>query len=62
MNDEIKKALEKPQAVIVKLLDGSILLGWPKLLPDASAFNLYDDKNVHTVSVRDVEKVTRVIV
>ncbi|MDP4096898.1 hypothetical protein OIN60_08950 [Paenibacillus sp. P96] len=62
MNEELKKALEQSQAVIVKLFDGNILLGWPMLLPDASAFKLYDDKNVHTVAVTDVEKVTRLIV
>ncbi|WP_226001961.1 hypothetical protein [Paenibacillus sp. BJ-4] len=65
MNDEIKLAVSHMQAVVIRLHNGSTLIGWPKLLSDPEddqQFKLYDDEHVYTISIQDVDTVTRVIV
>ncbi|QDY83256.1 hypothetical protein FQU75_07470 [Paenibacillus polymyxa] len=64
MNDEIKLAVSQMQAVVIRLLNGNTVIGWPKLLSDEETqqFKLYDDEHVYTISVNDVDTVARVIV
>ena len=64
MNDEIKLAVSHMQAVVIRLHNGSTVIGWPKLLSDQEdqQFKLYDDEHVYTISVQDVDTVARVIV
>ncbi|MCC3379941.1 hypothetical protein ACFQ5D_09010 [Paenibacillus farraposensis] len=64
MNDEIKLAVSLKQAVVIRLRDGSTVIGWPELLSDEEdqQFKLYDGEHVYTISVHDVDTVSRVIV
>ncbi|MDQ0495517.1 MULTISPECIES: hypothetical protein [Paenibacillus] len=65
MNDEIKLAVSHMQAVVIRLHNGSTVIGWPKLLSDPEddqRFKLYDGEHVYTISVQDVDTVARVIV
>lgn len=64
MNDEIKLAVRHMQAVVIRLHDGSTVIGWPKLLSDQEdqQFKVYDNEHVYTISVHDVDTVAPVIV
>ncbi|MBE0343456.1 hypothetical protein E4V51_24440, partial [Paenibacillus sp. 28ISP30-2] len=44
MNDEIKLAVSQMQAVVILLLNGSTVIGWPN--QETQQFKLYDDETL----------------
>ncbi|MEK3788095.1 MULTISPECIES: hypothetical protein [Paenibacillus] len=54
--------LDHPQAVILKLVDETIVFGWLRPLPGTDQWILYDDHNMYQLSNQDIKSVTKVIV
>ncbi|MDO7905310.1 hypothetical protein Q5741_02640 [Paenibacillus sp. JX-17] len=59
--NELKLAIAHAQAVLIRLRNGEILLGWPVMDPETESFGLYDGSRKHNIVCDELLTVSRII-